>query len=96
MKNSLIALIVAFLLNLPNGFAQDLLKIGHVNIPEIVQQMPETDSIKTIIEKETEDMEKMYGEMISEHEAGIKDYEEKKDTYSEFVRTEKEKSLMGK
>jgi outer membrane protein len=39
-------------------------------------------------------MEKMYEEMIIEHENSIKDYEQKKATYSEFVRSEKEKALM--
>jgi len=74
--------------------AQENLKIGHVNIPEIMQQLPETDSLKTVLENETKDMEKMYEEMITEHEASIKEYEQKKASYSEFVKNEKEKSLM--
>lgn len=74
--------------------AQENLKIGHVNIPEIMQQLPETDSLKQVLENETQDMEKMYGELISEHETAVKEYEENKTKYSEFVRNEKEKSLM--
>ena len=94
MKTISFLFFIAFTLSVSSVLAQENLKIGHVNIPEIVQQMPETDSIKTVIEVETKDMEKMYEEMIAEHEAGIKEYEEKKQTYSEFVRTEKEKALM--
>lgn len=78
----------------PNLFAQENLKIGHVNIPEIMQQLPETDSLKKVLENETKDMEKMYEEMIAEHEINIKEYELKKATFSEFVRAEKEKALM--
>lgn len=86
--------VIAFLLKINQGTAQEILKIGHVNIPEIVQQMPETDSIQSVMKKETEEMEKMYGELITEHETNLKKFETEKDTYTDFVRDSKETDLM--
>ena len=73
---------------------QENLKIGHVNIQEILKQLPETDSIRIIMEQEASDMEELYQEMIREHEGNLKKYEAEKETYSEFIRTSKEKDLM--
>lgn len=90
-----IFVISAFLfLYITQGIAQENLKIGHVNIPEIVQKMPETDSIKSVIEKETKEMEKMYEEMITEHESNLKKFDAEKRSYTDFVRSTKESDLM--
>ena len=94
MNKHLTLLIAVLLLLSAYVSAQENLKIAHVNIPEIIQQMPETDSIRTVIDSETKEMEKMYGEMINEHEANITKFDEEKDTYSDFVREAKEKDLM--
>jgi len=48
--------------------AQSTLKIGHVNIQEIVQKHPSTDSIRKVLETETKEMENLYNEMLTEHE----------------------------
>ena len=88
-------LLSAFFLCLANHvFTQENIKLGHVNIPEIVQKMPETDSIRTIIEKETLEMEKMYEEMIAEHETNLKKFEAEQNSYTEFVRNAKESDIM--
>ncbi len=83
-----------FLLIYFASHSQENLKIGHVNIPELVQQLPETDSIQQVLKKEADDMEKMFNEMLEEHDSNVRKYESEKNTYSEFVRNSKEKDLM--
>jgi outer membrane protein len=94
MKTYLILFFSVFISSIIPVFAQENLKIGHVNIPEIVQQLPETDSLKKVIETETSEMEKMYEEMIQEHDASLKKYNAEKEKYSEFVRNAKESDLL--
>ena len=55
--------------------AQNPLKIGHVNIQELVQKHPMLDSLQTVIEKESKDMQEIYDEMVAEHEAAIEKFE---------------------
>ena len=71
MKQKSSLFIVVFFLSLFSVRAQDVLKIGHVNIPELVQKMPETDSIQTVLNKEADEMEKMYAELIKEHQKNL-------------------------
>jgi len=77
-----------------HSFAQGGLKIGHVNIPEVIQQMPEKDSIESVIEKEAGEMQAMYDEMIKEQQASIKKYESEKSGLSEFIREARETELL--
>lgn len=74
--------------------AQNTLKIGHVNIQELVQKHPAADSIQAVLEAETKEMEKLYGEMISEHETKLAAFEKEKSGYSEFVLKSKENELV--
>lgn len=94
MKISTFILVLVFLLKVSSVGAQEYLKIGHVNIQELVQQLPETDSIQEVLKKEADDMEKMFEEMIAEHETNVKKFEAEKSSYSEFVRNSKETDLM--
>ena len=94
MKQKSILFIVAFFLSLWSGNAQDALKIGHVNIPELIQKMPEADSIQTVLNKEADGMEKMYSELIGEHQKNLQKYEDEMNTYSDFVKKTKESELM--
>jgi len=75
--------------------AQSILKIGHVNIQEIVQNHPSTDSIRKVLETETKEMENLYNEMLKEHENKLGVFEKDKAGYSDFVRNSKEKELIG-
>lgn len=74
--------------------AQTTLKIGHVNVQELAQKHPDMDSIRAIVEQETKDMEEIYTEMLAEHDAKLKVYEEESASYSEFVKTTKENELV--
>ncbi len=94
MKKKYLYLILALVIPATSVFSQTNLKIGHVNIQEMVQQLPATDSIQVVLKKEADDMEKMFNEMLQEHDAGVKKFEAEKSTYSEFVRNSKEKDLV--
>lgn len=75
--------------------AQSILKIGHVNIQEIVQKHPAADSIKKILEAETKEMEDLYNEMIVEHDTKLGVFEKEQSGYSEFVKNSKQKELAA-
>nr|WP_321354093.1 OmpH family outer membrane protein [uncultured Draconibacterium sp.] len=74
--------------------AQKPLKIGHVNIQELVQKHPSMDSLQTIIDRESKDMQQIYEEMIAEHEAAIEKFEAESDTYSDFVKQTKQNDIL--
>lgn len=94
MKQKFAFIIIISLLSLFSVSAQEGLKIGHVNIPELVQKMPEADSIQKVLNKEADEMEKMYSELIEEHQKNVQKYENERDTYSDFVKKNKETELM--
>jgi outer membrane protein len=94
MNSKVFILVIFFTGFLSPVFSQENLKIGHVNIPEIIQKLPETDSVQALLKKETDELEKMYNEMVSEHDANVKKYEKEKAGYSEFIRQTKESELM--
>ncbi|WP_347839474.1 OmpH family outer membrane protein [uncultured Draconibacterium sp.] len=74
--------------------AQQSLKIGHVNIQELVQKHPAMDSLRAIVEQESKDMEEIYQEMLEEHEAAIQKFEQENEGYSDFVRETKQNEIL--
>ncbi|MDX8337657.1 OmpH family outer membrane protein [Draconibacterium sp. IB214405] len=74
--------------------AQQTLKIGHVNIQELVQKHPSMDSLSAILEQETKDMQEIYQEMIEEHEAAIEKFEAESETYSDFVKQTRQNEIL--
>ncbi len=74
--------------------AQQTLKIGHVNVQELVQKHPDMDSIRTMLGKEQAEMEEVYSEMLEEHEARIEKFEKESDGYSDFVKKTKQEEIM--
>ena len=74
--------------------AQNPLKIGHVNIQELVQKHPYMDSIQAILEKETKDMEDIYAEMLSEHETKLKAFEAESATFSEIKKEARQTEIL--
>lgn len=74
--------------------AQTTLKIGHVNIQDLVQKHPDMDSIRTIVEQETKDMEEVYSEMLAEHKTKLDKFEAENAGYSDFVKEAKQTELV--
>lgn len=94
MKKRFTLLLIGLFLILTESFAQESLKIGHVNYPEIIMKMPEMDSIQKVLNREAEEIENVYNELINEHEKNVQKYENEQGIYSEFVKNTKEKELI--
>ncbi|WP_340112178.1 OmpH family outer membrane protein [Maribellus mangrovi] len=76
-------------------FAQSTLKIGHVNVQELVQKHPDTDSIHGVIELEAKDMEDIYTEMLEEQQEKMETFEAESAGYSDFMRKTKQEELLA-
>ncbi|MBN2775389.1 MAG: OmpH family outer membrane protein [Prolixibacteraceae bacterium] len=88
--------IILFLCIVIPSFSQETLKIGHLNVPEVIRQLPETDSIRAIIQKETGDLEQMYTELIAEYDKMYDAYDKEKAGLSDFIRQQKENEIREK
>ncbi len=77
-----------------NVTAQNPLKIGHVNVQELVQKHPEMDSVRAVLEQEQTDMQQIYDEMMAEHEKKLKIFEAESASYSAFVKETKQAEII--
>lgn len=94
---SSIILISAILILLSSAmFGQNSLKIGHLNVNEIVASLPERDSAAIILDKETKEYESAYEEMQVEYNNLVEVYQKSLSTYSELLRRTKESELVDK
>jgi outer membrane protein len=78
------------------AFSQSTLKIGHVDIAEILAVLPERDSAAAVIEKESKEIQSTYDDMTAVYNKMLDDYEKGQSTYSEPVKKIKESELMDK
>jgi len=74
--------------------AQDQLKIGHINVAEIVTAMPESDSAQILLENDTKELETMFEKMQVEYNNLLNTYQENLESYSQLIRQTKESELM--
>lgn len=96
MKKTFIILTgILLILSCQNLFAQEKLKIGHVNVVEIVSLLPESDSAQLLLEKDTKEFENMLEEMQVELNNLENDYETNQANYSDLIRKTKESEIMG-
>jgi outer membrane protein len=97
MKNIWIILIVAGLLPLSaTTFAQTTLKLGHVDINQILSSLPQRDSAAVILEKETKEVQETFNQMSAEYNKLYDDYEKSASTLTEVVKKAKEADLLDK
>lgn len=97
MKNLLTILSGAILLTLsPKGFSQANLKIGHVDINEIMNALPARDSAATVLDKETKEMQATFDQMTADYNKLFDDYQKSQSTLTEFVKQSKEAELLDK
>jgi outer membrane protein len=97
MKNILTAIFGAGLLSLSmTTFSQGNLKIGHVDIAQIMAELPERDSAAVILEKETKEIQSTYDDMSAVYNKMMDDYEKEVSTYPEIVKKNKESELLDK
>jgi outer membrane protein len=79
-----------------NTFSQTTLKIGHVDIAELLAALPERDSAAAVIEKETKEIQSTYDDMTAVYNKMLDDFEKKQSTYSEPEKKNKETELLDK
>ncbi|MCX7986919.1 MAG: OmpH family outer membrane protein [Bacteroidales bacterium] len=94
MKRIVVSLLVLFFSTWAL-FAQQTLKIGHINTQELLQAMPETDSAQLKLEKMQKELQSQLEVMQVELNNKYQDYLSKRDTYSELVRQTKEDELQN-
>jgi outer membrane protein len=95
MKRQLpILIVVGLIFSMSSAVSQNELKIGHANLVEILEALPETDSAEQLIEKDTEELELMLEEMQVEYNKLLNDYQENMASYSEVIRSTKESDIV--
>lgn len=68
-------------------------KFAHVNFSELVQLCPEADEARTTMTAASQEAQDTYQAMIAEFQTKYQDYEAKAATWSDSIRTSKEKEL---
>lgn len=75
-------------------FAQDQLKIGHIDMVEIITAMPESDSAQIILDNDSRELETMLENMQVEYNNMLQNYQQNLDSYSQLIRQTKETELL--
>jgi len=97
MKNILISVFITVLISIcMTAFPQTSLKIGHVDIAEILAALPARDSAAAVLDKETKEFQSTYNEMSSVYNKMFDDYEKSQSTYSDLVKKTREAELLDK
>lgn len=97
MKNILTAIFGAGLISISmTTYSQGILKIGHVDIAQIMAALPARDSAALILEKETKEIQSTYEDMSVVYNKMMDDYEKGVSAYSEIVKKNKESELLDK
>jgi outer membrane protein len=75
---------------------QASLKIGHLNINEVIASLPERDSAAVILDRETKEYQAVYEEMQAVYNKFLDDFQRDLPTYSELMRKTKEAEVIDK
>jgi outer membrane protein len=89
-----ILIFAGLILGISSAFSQNELKIGHANLVEILEALPETDSAQQLIDKDTEELELMLEEMQVEYNKLLDEYQQNLASYSEVIRSAKEADIV--
>ncbi len=76
--------------------AQSNSNMGHLNMNEILQSLPEADSARAVIQKETGDMESVYEEMQVTYNNLVNDYQNGLQGFTDVQRKAKEDEILDK
>lgn len=85
-KITVIAIVVSCSVNV---FAQNKVKLGHINSDSLMSIMPGKDSALAKIQRETETYQKLYNTMKAEFDTKYSDYNTNLSTMSELVKQTK-------
>jgi len=91
---SSIIVVLGFLSFTTTSYAQNQLKIGHVDIMKILTELPERDSAQLVLDKETKQIESTFEEMQVVYNKLVDDYTKGQSTYSEVVKKAKEDEIL--
>lgn len=89
-------LTIAFLSISMISFSQNTLKVGHVNINEIMDALPAKDSAQAVLDKEKKELEATYEEMTVVYNKLYDDYQKSLASVSDVVKKAKEDELLDK
>ncbi len=95
-KLHFLVLLAGFICFASGGFAQTSIKLGHVNINDIMTALPEKDSAQVKLDKETKEIENTYEEMKVVYNKMVDEYQKGLSTYSDFVKKSKEEEILDK
>lgn len=97
MKKLIVLLILTGFISFAfSGFSQTSLKLGHVNINEIMTALPAKDSAQAKLDKETREIKNTYDEMNVAYNKMVDEYQKGMATYSDFVKKAKEEEILDK
>jgi outer membrane protein len=97
MKNILTTIMGAVLISVSiTSFSQTTLKIGHVDIAQLLAAMPERDSAAVVLSRETKEMQNTYDDMTAVYNKMLDDYEKNQANLTEIVKKNKEAELLDK
>jgi outer membrane protein len=95
MKKIFKLILLAFLLLAPTvNYAQKSLKFGHVNSQEIIQTMPEKDSVVNKLEKFRKELSDTYDGLQTEFQAKYQKFQEDEKTLNDLVRKTRQEELQ--
>lgn len=78
------------------AFSQSFLKIGHVDINEIMTSLPERDSAQVLLDKETKEIESTFEQMQVIYNQLVDEYQKGQSTFSELIKKAKESEILDK
>jgi outer membrane protein len=94
MKQTSILVIALALISISSiTFSQSVLKIGHVNINELMASLPEKDSAQVLLDKETKEIQATYEDMQVRINIQIEEYQKNLSSYTELVKKAKETEI---
>lgn len=93
MKISKYLIIAIVALISVNVFAQDL-KFGHINVQELVSQLPENIEAQKKLQKEAESLQSNLKVMTEDLDQKYNDYMASRDTLPDLIRATKEKEIQ--
>ena len=76
--------------------AQSNSVIGHINMNEILQALPEVDSVRSVLEKETKEIETIYEEMQVNYNNLVNDYKNGLAGFTDLQRKTKADEITDK
>ena len=93
MKKLLKVALVAFCVVLMGNFAKAQTKIGYIPFDQVISLMPELKTVQTAVNTYQQTYVEQYNKLTGEYQNKLKDYETKRATMNDAVRTVAEGEL---